>query len=113
MRRTGLSLDEEIAEVEVRLASHRARLKLIAAEARSRVSVKNSVPVAVVAAVAVGFAASRFTRKSARPAPVQRGSRTAQMVGAIAAILLPPLVRPLQNAAAAWFTQRMQRRAAR
>ncbi|MEO9136779.1 MAG: hypothetical protein ABI316_09255 [Casimicrobiaceae bacterium] len=113
MRRTDLSLDEEIAEVEARLAHHRAQLKLIAGEARSRVSVKKSVPVAIIAALVVGFAASRFARKPPRPAPVFSRSRSARAVGAIAAILLPPLVRPLQHAAATWLTQRMNRAAPR
>jgi hypothetical protein len=114
MRRTDLSLDEEIAEVEGRLSQHRAELRALAAEARSRVSIRNAVPVALVAALAVGFAASRFTRKPP-PAPTvvrARGSRTTRVAGAIASALLPRLVRPLQAAATQWVEQRMRRHAA-
>ena len=71
MRRTDLSLDEEIAEVEGRLAQHRMQLRALVAEARSRVSLRNAVPVALVAALAVGFTASRFVRRPAPP-PLQR-----------------------------------------
>jgi hypothetical protein len=111
MRRTDLSLDEEIAEVEGRLAHHRMQLRALAAEARSRVSVKSAVPVALVAALAVGFAASRFVRKPAPPAGVRRasGSRATRVAGAVASILLPRLVGPLQRAAAQWLHQRMRR----
>lgn len=112
MRRTDRSLDEEIAEVEDRLARHRAQLKLIAAEVRSCVSIGNAVPVAFVAALAVGFAASRFVRKPATPAPTPRGSRSMRMVGALAAALLPSLIRPLQHAAGAWLAQWLRRPAA-
>jgi hypothetical protein len=113
MRRTDLSLDEEIAEVEGRLAAHRTQLQLLAAEARSRVSVKNIVPVALLAALAVGFAASRFLRRPPPPPLVARkgGSRAARIAGAIASVLLPRLMRPLQAAAAQWLQQRMRRTA--
>lgn len=115
MRRTDLSLDEEIAEVEGRLAQHRMQLRGLAAEARSRVSVRNAVPLALVAALAVGFAASRFVRRPAAAVPLasRRGSRTTRVAGALASILLPRLVRPLQNAAAEWLQQRMRRPKAR
>jgi hypothetical protein len=107
------SLDEQIAEVEKRLARRRAELALIAAEARSRVSVSKTLPVAVVAALAIGFAASRFVRKPARPEPLQRRSRSTRIMGALAGAMLPPLMRPLQHAAAQWLSQRMHRAAAR
>ena len=103
------SLDEQIAEVEARLARRRAELRVIAAEARSRVSVSKTIPVAVVAALAIGFAASRFVRKPAKTEPLQRRSRPTRMMGAVAAAILPPLMRPLQHAAAQWIAQRMQR----
>ena len=113
MPRTDPSLDEQIAEVEGRLALHRAQLRLLAAEARSRISVNKSVPVAMVAALVVGFAASRFVRKSARPVVARERSRPARMFGALAAALLPPLIRPLQQLAMEWIAQRMHRGAAR
>lgn len=113
MSRTDQSLDEQIAEVEGRLAEHRAQLRLLAAEARSRVRIDKSVPVAMLVALAVGFAASRFVRKPARPVVLRERSRSARMFGALAAVLLPPLVRPLQHAAAEWITRRLQRGAAR
>lgn len=112
MRRTDLSLDEEIAEVEGRLAHHRLQLRALTAEARSRLSVKSAVPVALVAALAVGFAASRFVRKPPVAAPsagLRKGSRTTRVAGAIASILLPRLVRPLQLAVTHWLSQRMGR----
>jgi hypothetical protein len=114
MRRTDLSLDEEIAEVEGRLSQHRAELRLLAAEARSRVSIKNAVPVTLVAALAVGFAASRFARRAPRAAAAgrSRSSRTTRIAGAIASALLPRLIRPLQAAATQWVEQRMRRSAA-
>lgn len=112
MRRTDQSLDEQIAEVEGRLTRRRAELRLIAAEARSRISIRKAVPVAVVAALGIGFAASRFVRKPAQPPPVRRGSRSTRLVGAIAAVVLPRLVGPLQHAATQWFSARMQQRAA-
>jgi hypothetical protein len=107
------SLDEQISEVEERLARRRAELRRFVAEARSRVSVTKTIPVAVVAALAIGFAASRFVRKPARPLPppVDRRSRSTRLVGAIAAAMLPPLIRPLQHAAGEWLAQRMQRSA--
>jgi hypothetical protein len=115
MRRTDLSLDEEIAEVEGRLAHNRMQLRALTAEARSRVSVRNAVPVALVAALAVGFAASRFMRKSP-PAPAlvrqTRGARTTRIAGVVASALLPRLVRPLQQAIEQWLSQRMRRHAA-
>jgi hypothetical protein len=113
MRRTDLSLDEEIAEVEGRLAQHRMQLRALAAEARSRVSVSHAVPVALVAALAVGFAASRFVRSPRAPRPVvQKGSRATRVAGALASLLLPRLVRPLQQIAMQWLQQRMRRSAA-
>ncbi|HSC97527.1 MAG TPA: hypothetical protein VLI21_01385 [Casimicrobiaceae bacterium] len=113
MRRTDLSLDEEIAEVEGRLAQHRMQLRALAAEARSRVSLKNAVPVALVAALAVGFTASRFVRRPA-PAPAvmrsaSRTSRTTRIAGALASALLPRLIRPLQHAIEQWLAERMRR----
>ena len=86
------------------------QLRALVAEARSRVSVKSAVPVALVAALAVGLAASRLVRRSPAPAPaIRRGSRAARIAGALASVLLPRLVRPLQNAAAQWLQQRMRR----
>lgn len=109
MRRTDQSLDEQIAQVEARLSRRRAELRLLAAEAKSRLSATKAIPVAVVAALAVGFAASRFVRKPARPAPAAQRSRSARLIGAVATVLLPPLIRPLQHAAAEWLAHRMQR----
>jgi hypothetical protein len=111
MPRTEQSLDDEIAEVEGRLAHHRMQLRALSAEARSRVSMRSAVPVALAAALAVGFAASRFTRKPA-PVPVyasRRPSRATRLVGALASVLLPALVRPLQTAATEWVHERMRR----
>jgi hypothetical protein len=113
MRRTDRSLDEEIADVEARLARRRAQLKDLADDIRSRVSVRSVAPVAVAAALAIGFAASRLVRRPAAPPPVARGSRSTRMLGALAAALLPPLIRPLQHAAATWLAQRMHRAATR
>ena len=113
MPRTDPSLDEQIAEVEGRLAEHRAQLRLLAAEARSRISVSKSVPVAMAAALAVGFAASRFVRRPARPIVARERSRSAHMFSALAAALLPPLIRPLQHLATEWIAQRLHRGAAR
>jgi hypothetical protein len=112
MRKSDQSLDEQIAEVEGRLARHRAELKLIAAEARSRVSVRKAIPVAVVAALAVGFLASRFVRKPAKPQPVadmRPRSRSARFAGAVAGAMLPHIAKPLQHMAATWIAQRMHR----
>ena len=113
MRRTDLSLDEEIAEVEGRLSQRRMQLRALSEEARNRVSVKSAAPVALIAALAVGFAASRFVRKpnpqmmqGRRPPPASRAARVA---GTIASILLPRLIGPLQSAAAQWLHQRMRR----
>jgi len=113
MRRTDLSIDEEIAEVEGRLAQHRAQLRLLAAEVRSHVSAKSVLPVAMAAALAIGFAASRFVRRPAAPPPPRNGPRSARMLGALGAALLPTLLRPLQSAAAQWLAQRMRRSEAR
>jgi hypothetical protein len=113
MAPTNRSLDEQIAEVEGRLAEHRAQLRLLAVEARSRISVSKSVPVAMLAALAVGFAASRFVRRPSRPVVARERPRSARMLGALAAALLPPLMRPLQHAATEWIMQRMHRGAAR
>lgn len=109
MHRTNLSLDEEIAEVEARLAQRRAQLRSLVAEARSHVRTRNVVPVAMAAALAMGFAASRLTRRSAASAAPRRPGRPARMLGALGAALLPALVRPLQNAVAQWLAQRMHR----
>jgi len=110
MHRSHLALDEEIAEVEGRLAQRRAELRTLVAEARSRVSVKSGAPVALAAALAVGFAASRFVRK---PAPiraaVRSGSRTMRVAGVLASVLLPRLIGPLQAVATQWLQQRMHR----
>jgi len=109
MSRNGRSLDDEIAEVESRLAHHRAQLRLVAADVRSRISITRAAPIAIATALAVGFAASRFVRKPARPGPAPRGSRSARLVGALAAALLPPLIRPVQHMLATWLAQRMHR----
>jgi hypothetical protein len=113
MRPSDRSLDDEIAEVERRLTQQRAQLHALAVEARSRVSMKNAVPVALAAALAVGFAASRFVR---RPPPVQTVVRTTQprsrmvrLTGTLASVLLPRLLRPLQAVATEWLQQRMHR----
>jgi len=113
MSNSDKSLDEQIADVEKRLARRRAELRLFVAEARSRVSVTKTIPVAVVAALAVGFAASRFVRKPARPGPhpLDRRSRSTRLMGAIAGVMLPPLIRPLQHLAAQWLAERMHRSA--
>jgi len=66
MRRTDLSVDEEIAEVEGRLAQHRMELRALLDDARNRVNARSTAPIALIAALAVGFAASRFLR---RPPP--------------------------------------------
>ena len=111
MRRADLSLDEEIAEVEGRLAHHRMQLRALSEEARSRVSVRSAVPVALAAALAIGFAASRFARKPA-PAPAyaaRKPSGTTRLLGALASVLLPTLVRPLQSVATEWVHERMRR----
>ena len=113
MPQTEQSLDDEIAEVEGRLAQHRMQLRALSAEARSRVSVRSAVPVALAAALAIGFAASRFMRKPA-PAPAyaytaRRPSSTTRLVGALASVLLPTLIRPLQSAATEWVHERMRR----
>lgn len=113
MRRTDQSLDAQIAEVEARLARRRTELRLLAAEAKSRLSATKAIPIAVVAALAIGFAASRFVRKPARVSAVAQRSRSARLMGAIAGVMLPPLIRPLQHAAAEWLSQRMQRTGAR
>ena len=112
MRRTDLSLDEEIAEVEGRLAHNRMQLRALTDEARSRISVRNAVPVALVAALAVGFAASRFMRRS-QPSPTlvrqAKSARTTRIAGAVASALLPRLLRPLQQLIEQWVSQRMRR----
>jgi hypothetical protein len=118
MRRTDQSLDEQIAEVEARLARRRAELRELAADAKSRLSATKAIPFALAAALAVGFAASRFVRKPARPgrpsvAQHSQHSRSTRLIGALASVILPPLIRPLQHAAAEWFAQRMQRTGAR
>lgn len=107
------SLDEQIAEVEKRLARRRAELRMLTADARSRISVTKSIPVAMALALGIGFAASRFVRKPARPAPVyatERRSHPARVLGAIAGVMLPPLIRPLQHLVAEWLAERMHRR---
>jgi hypothetical protein len=112
MRRTDLSLDDEIAEVEGRLAQRRMQLRALASETRSRIHVKTAAPIALLAALAVGFAASRFVRKPGRQTMGRRppsASRAAQIAGTIASILLPRLIGPLQSAAAQWLHQRMRR----
>ena len=113
MSRNDKSLDEQIAEVEKRLSRRRAELRFMAAEARTRIGATKAIPMAVVAALAVGFAASRFVRKPARPAPIEKRSRPTRMMGALAGIILPPLMRPLQHAAAQWLAERMHRAGAR
>jgi hypothetical protein len=110
--KSGKSLDEQIAEVESRLARHRAELRIIAAEARSRISVRKTIPVAVAAALALGFLASRFVRKPAKRQIVveeRPHSRSARVAGAIAAAVLPHAMKPLQHFATQWVAQRMQR----
>jgi hypothetical protein len=112
MAKDDKSLDEQIAEVEGRLARRRAELRLFADEARSRISVRKSIPVAVVAALGVGFLASRFVRRPAKMQPQYdrpARSRSTRMAGALAAALLPRLLEPLQHVAAQWIAQRMHR----
>ena len=116
MRRTDLSLDDEIAEVERRLSQRRSELRALTEDTRSGVAVKSAVPVALVAALAIGFAASRFVR---RPPPRRRmlferrpstPARVAQVAGAIASVLLPRLIGPLQTIVTQWLKQRMRER---
>ena len=113
MPRTEQSLDDEIAEVEGRLAQYRMQLRALSAEARSRVSMRSAVPVALAAALAIGFAASRFARKPPPPPAyayaARRPSRGARLIGALASVLLPTLMRPLQSAATDWVHERMRR----
>ena len=111
MTRSDKSLDEQIAEVEQRVARRRAELRHFVAVARSRVNATKTIPVAVIAALAVGFAASRFVRKPAAPAPIERRSRPTRLMGAIAGVMLPPLIRPLQHLVAQWLAERMHRHA--
>ncbi len=114
MRRTDLSVDEEIAEVEGRLSQRRMELRALLDDARSRVNARSTAPIALIAALAVGFAASRFLR---RPPPSRSmtgrrpstASRVAQVAGAVASILLPRLIGPLQGVVAQWLQQRMRR----
>jgi len=113
MRRTDLSVDEEIAEVEGRLAQRRMELRALLDDARNRVNARSTAPIALIAALAVGFAASRFLR---RPPPLRSmgrrpstASRVAQVAGAVASILLPRLIGPLQGVVAQWLQQRMRR----
>ena len=113
MRRTDLSVDEEIAEVEGRLAQRRMELRALLDDARNRVNARSTAPIALIAALAVGFAASRFLR---RPPPSRSmgrrpstASRVAQVAGAVASILLPRLIGPLQGVVAQWLQQRMRR----
>ena len=115
MSKSDKSLDEQIAEVERRLARHRAELRAIAAEARSRISVTRSIPVAMAVALGIGFAASRFVRRPARPAPAPAAHRSppTRLMGAIAGMMLPALIRPLQHVVAQWVAERMQRSSAR
>ena len=110
MSRSDQSLDEQIAEVERRISRRRAELRVMAADARSRINSSKSIPIAALAALAVGFAASRFVRKPARPAPIaDKRSRPARLLGAVAAVMLPPLIKPLQNFVAQWVAERMHR----
>ena len=114
MRRTDLSLDDEIAEVERRLTERRVRLRALSDEARSRVTVKRVAPIAPLAALAVGSAASRFVRRPPAPRMMAgrrptTASRVVQVVGAVASILLPRLIGPLQSVVAQWVQQRMRR----
>ena len=113
MRPTGLPLDEEIAEVEARIVRHRAALRLMAAEVRSRFSAKSLVPAAFVVALVAAFAASRMTHK--RPAPDVRrhDAGTPRLFAALAAALLPVIVRPLQAAVVHWLAERLRRANAR
>jgi hypothetical protein len=113
MRRTDLSLDDEIAEVEGRLTQRRTELRALSDEARSSVNVRSTAPIALLVALAVGFAASRFVRRppprmmaSRRPTTA---SRVVQVAGAVASILLPRLIGPLQTLVAQWVQQRMRR----
>lgn len=108
MRPIGLSLDEEIAAVEARIVRRRAALRLMAAEARSRFTAKNLVPAAFVVALVGAFAASRMTHK--RPAPeVRRHDAGApRLFAALAAALLPVIVRPLQAAIVHWLAERLR-----
>lgn len=113
MSKQKLSLDAQIAEVETRLGRNRAQLRALAAEARSRVNVRAAAPVGMAVALAIGFAASRLTRKTSAPRVVQKGPRARRWAGALAATLLPRLIRPLQAAAVQWVHQRMFQAGAR
>lgn len=118
MRRTDLSLDDEIAEVERRLSQRRSELRALTDDTRSGGAVKSAVPVALIVALAIGFAASRFVR---RPQRTRRSiferrpstpARVAQVAGAIASVLLPRLIGPLQTIVTQWLKQRMRERSA-
>ena len=114
MRRTDLSLDDEITEVERRLSQRRRALRALTEDTRSGVAVKSAVPLALVAAIGIGFAASRFVR---RPQPRRRvlferrpstAARVAQVAGAVASVLLPRLIGPLQTIVTQYIKQRMR-----
>lgn len=112
MRRADLSLDEEIAEVERRLAQRRAQLHRMAAEARSRVSLRSATPAALLGALVAGFVVSRVLRRkprSVRTAQVRGAPRATQVAGALASVLLPALIRPLQSVVSQWLHERMRR----
>lgn len=110
--RTG-DLDDEIAAIEKRIASRRDALAALSTDARRHVSGKTIMPMAIAAALGIGFAASRFLRK-ARPAPLisrrlPPASRALRIAGALASLLLPRLMGPLSVVAAQWIRQRMRR----
>jgi hypothetical protein len=112
MRRADLSLDEEIAEVERRLAHRRAQLHRMAAEARSRIGLRSATPVALLGALAAGFVVSRVLRRrprAVRAAQARAAPRAAQIAGALASVLLPVLIRPLQSVVSQWLHERMRR----
>lgn len=85
--------DNEIFEVEQRIAEHRARLKQRAHEAKTRALQKMASPGALIAAAVFGFiAASAVARRKEKPPhPVRRKSdhlKAAKATG-IAGMLLP------------------------
>ena len=57
MRRTDLSVDEEIAEVEGRLSQRRVKLEARWDGEENRFSARPTEPIEQIAALAVGFAA--------------------------------------------------------
>src|SRR5581483_67491 len=109
MRMTGRSLDDEIAEVEARLAQHRAQLRLFVGDVRSRFSARGTVPLAMGVALAAGFVAARLARRK-RPAPAPAASRSGKVLSALAGAIVPVVLARVQHAAVQWLAERMRAR---